>query len=70
MLPRELVTVMRTYLDWQLKESNDGIPMSITNKAEVAHGRALMLYYDNMDSMSGKEMMDLFRNGYTQAVKR
>jgi len=69
-VPRELSTVLRTYLDWQLKESNDMVPAGVTQRAEYIHGLALGSYYENKDQLSGKELMDIFRNGIQQGIKR
>ena len=69
-VPRELVTVLRTYLDWQIKMADDSIPMSLSQKAENEHGRVLTLYYDQKNELSGKELMNLFRDSLTQGIKR
>lgn len=69
-VPRELLTVLRSFLDWQLKEADDMIPPIKTQRAENTYGRLLMAYYEHKDQLSGKEYLNLFRDSMTQGIKR
>jgi len=69
-VPRELRMTLTTYLEWQLKEMNDMVSMGVKMRAEQQHGRALVEYYEWKDQLTGKEFLDLFRNGIQQGIKR
>jgi len=69
-IPRELITVLRDYLDWIIKENDPTVTITITQRAEIAYGRSLLQYYDHKQDISGKELLNLFRNSLQQGVKR
>jgi len=69
-IPREMATVLRTYLDWQLKEADDRFPLVLKQRAEQLHGRALKQYIDSKSDLDGKTLLNLFRNGLQQGIKR
>jgi hypothetical protein len=69
-VPRQLATVLRTYLEWQLFEADNAVPVAKAQRAENLHGKALQLYYDNKDQVSGKELINLFNDPIQQGIKR
>lgn len=69
-VPRELVTVLRNYLDWQIKYNDDSVPVV---KAEIAaniYGDSLIQYYDSVEPMSMKELLNALMINTQQGIKR
>lgn len=69
-VPRKYLMVLRTYLEWQLKEANDALAGAIKGRAEQKFGDQLNLLYEMENDLSYRELITLFRDGLTQGVKR
>lgn len=69
-IPRELVTVLRNYLDWQIKYNNDSVPVIKAQLAEQAYGDSLVQYYDSVEPFSMKELLNVFMINTQQGIKR
>lgn len=65
---RDLVTVLRDYLDWQLKYNDDSVPLNSKIIAENTFGRSLMKYIDNTEPVTIKELYNAFNAGRQQGV--
>lgn len=66
----DITEVLRTYLDWQVKEDDDMVPIQKAMRAEAIHGDALMRYLDNKNAMTRDEWLAVLRGGIQQGVKR
>jgi len=69
-VPRELVTVLRNYLDWQVKYNDDSVPIIKIQLAEQAYGDSLIQYYDSVEPMSMKELLNALMINTQQGIKR
>jgi len=65
---RDLVTVLRDYLDWQLKYNDDSVSLNATMIAENTFGRSLMKYIDSTDPITIKELYNAFNAGRQQGI--
>jgi len=67
-ITRDLVTVLRDYLDWQLKYNDDIVPMNTTLLAEQMFGRSLIRYLDSTQAVPIKEIYNAFNAGRQQGI--
>lgn len=67
---QNLREVLVTYLEWQSKEFDDNIPVTVKDRAENKHGDAIRRYYATQNAMGAEEILTLFRNGIHQGIKR
>lgn len=65
---RDLVTVLRDYLDWQLKYNDDSVSINAKIMAENAFGRSLMRYLDSIEPLTAKELYNAFNASRQQGV--
>jgi len=65
---RSLVTVLRDYLDWQIKDNDDSVPMNATLYAENKFGRSLMQYIDSTAPVTVKEIYNAFNASRQQGI--
>ena len=69
-VPRELVTVLRNFLDWQLKYNDDSVPIVKAQIAEQAYGDSLIQYYDSVEPLSMKDILNVLMSNTQQGIKR
>jgi hypothetical protein len=69
-IDRELLPVLKAYLNWVLTENNPQIAGSIKMRAEYLYGLELDKLNVLQNSLSAHELLSAIRGGYTQGLKR
>ena len=67
---RELLPVLKAYLNWIITERSDRKPLSSKQRAEYLFGLELQKLDNFNNSMSAEELLAIVRGGYTQGVKQ
>jgi len=68
-IPREIVTVLRNYLDWQVKYNDDSISKNIALLAKQEFGESLLQYYDSSTMLTVKELFNAMNANRQQGIK-
>lgn len=69
-VPRDMMPVLKNYLDWTIKRRDDDMPLSKSEVARRDFYESLAQYERSNNSMTADEILDAIRSGYTQGPKR
>lgn len=69
-IPREVVPVLKAYLNWIVKERSDKVGINGSIRAEQLYHREIIKLNSFMNRFTVQEFLDALRSGYTKGVKR